>query len=126
MDPRTVGWPSSSLVLGKLSGRAGLRARLEDLGYRLDPDELNEAFEAFKSLADRKREVNDADLEALMSSQRRTVDVPSIYALEQHVQVSCGRQRGPNGDREAYIAGRGIDHGRRHGHVTGRRRLTRR
>ena len=89
MDPRTVGWPSNSLVLGKLSGRAGLRSRLEDLGYRLEQDELNEAFEAFKSLADRKREVNDADLEALMSNQRRTVDVPSIYEME-HVQVSCG------------------------------------
>ena len=94
MDPRSVGWPSNSLVLGKLSGRAGLRSRLEDLGYRLDQDELNEAFEAFKSLADRKREVNDADLEALMSSQRRIVDVPSIYELE-HVQVSCGSSEVP-------------------------------
>ena len=89
MDPQSVGWPSSSLVLGKLSGRAGLRARLQQLGYNLTQEELNVAFEAFKDLADRKREVTDADLEALMSSQRRTVGVPSIYKLE-HVQVSCG------------------------------------
>ena len=89
MDAQAVGWPSNSLVLGKLSGRAGLRARLEELGFKLTQDELNEAFEAFKNLADRKREVTDADLESLMSSQRRTVDVPSIYTLE-HIQVSCG------------------------------------
>ena len=94
MDPRSVGWPSSSLVLGKLSGRAGLRARLEELGYKLSQEELDAAFEAFKNLADRKRELTDADLEALMSSQRRTTDVPSIYQLE-HVQVSCGNREVP-------------------------------
>ena len=94
MDPQSVGWPSSTLVLGKLSGRAGLRARLEQLGYVLGQDELNETFEGFKELADRKREVTDADLEALMSSQRRTVDVPSVYQLE-HLQVSCGSNEVP-------------------------------
>ena len=94
IDPKSVGWPSNSLVLGKLSGRAGLRARLEELGFRLSQEELNDAFEAFKDLADRKREVTDADLEALMSSQRRTVDVPSFYTLE-HVQVSCGSNEVP-------------------------------
>ena len=94
MDPQSIGWPSSTLVLGKLSGRAGLRARLEDLGYHLAQDELNDAFQAFKDLADRKNEVTDADLVALMSSQRRTVDVPSVYELE-HVQVTCGDRQIP-------------------------------
>jgi 2-isopropylmalate synthase len=94
MDPRSIGWPSSSLVLGKLSGRAGLRARLEELGYKLEGQELNEAFKAFKDLADRKREVTDADLVALMSSQRRITDVPAIYGLER-VQVSCGNHEVP-------------------------------
>ena len=94
MDPQSIGWPSSTLVLGKLSGRAGLRARLEDLGYHLAQDELNDAFQAFKDLADRKSEVTDADLVALMSSQRRTVDVPSVYELE-HVQVTCGDRQIP-------------------------------
>ena len=89
MDPQSIGWPSSTLVLGKLSGRAGLRARLEELDFNLDQEELNVAFEAFKSLADRKSEVTNADLEALMSSQRRTADVPIVFHLE-HVQVSCG------------------------------------
>ena len=94
MDPQSVGWPSSELVLGKLSGRAGLRSRLEELGYDLDPDELNTAFEAFKDLADRKREVSDADLDTLMSIQRRRAVVPAIYAME-HVQVSCGNHDVP-------------------------------
>ena len=81
IDPRSVGWPSNSLVLGKLSGRAGLRSRLEELGYQLEQEELNEVFDAFKNLADRKREVTDQDLESLMSSRRRIADVPTIYEL---------------------------------------------
>ncbi len=91
IDPQKVGWPSNSLVLGKLSGRAGLRSRLEELGFHLDQEELSEVFEEFKLLADRKREINDQDLEALMSNSRRTSDVPNLYQL-QHVQVSTGDQ----------------------------------
>jgi 2-isopropylmalate synthase len=87
MDPRSIGIPGSSLVLGKLSGRAGLRARLEELGYSLSQEELNQVFEAFKELADKKREVTALDLEALMSDKRRSDD--ELYKLE-HVQVSCG------------------------------------
>lgn len=94
MDPKTIGWPSSSLVLGKLSGRAGLRSRLKELGYKLNQKELDIAFEGFKALADRKRELTDADLVALMSSQRRKTDVPAIYRLD-HVQVSCGTNEIP-------------------------------
>ena len=94
MEPSSVGWPSNELVLGKLSGRAGLRARLEDLGYRLSKEELDSAFEAFKDLADRKREVNDADLEALMANERRTVSEKGLYSLD-HVQVSSGNHEIP-------------------------------
>ena len=94
IEPQSVGWPSSELVLGKLSGRAGLRARLDELGYHLSRDELDAAFEAFKNLADRKREVTDADLEALMANQRRSVSESALYGLE-HVQVSCGNHEIP-------------------------------
>ena len=87
MDPRSIGVPESSLVLGKLSGRAGLRARLEDLGYHLTREELNITFEDFKNLADKKREVTDLDLEALMSDRRRSE--VELCKLD-HVQVSCG------------------------------------
>ncbi len=89
MEPQAVGWPSSSLVLGKLSGRAGLRARLEELGYQLEQYQLDSAFDAFKELADRKREVTDADLEALMADQRRIKTEDVAFTLE-HIQVSCG------------------------------------
>ena len=94
MEAQSVGWPSNALVLGKLSGRAGLRARLDDLGFKLDQEQLNAAFEAFKILADRKREVTDADLEALMADQRRTVSTSDVYKLER-VQVSTGNHEIP-------------------------------
>jgi 2-isopropylmalate synthase len=94
MDPKSVGWPSNELVLGKLSGRAGLRARLEDLGFVLSQEELNTVFDDFKALADRKREVNDADLESLMAGQRRMASEPQTYVLE-HVQVSSGNHDVP-------------------------------
>ncbi len=87
MDPRSIGIQESSLVLGKLSGRAGLRARLEELGYHLTREELNITFEDFKNLADKKREVTDLDLEALMSDRRRSE--VELCKLD-HVQVSCG------------------------------------
>ena len=94
MDPQSVGWPSNELVLGKLSGRAGLRARLDDLGFVLTQEELNTVFEEFKSLADRKREVTDADLESLMAGQRRMASELQTYVLE-HVQVSSGNHDVP-------------------------------
>ena len=89
MDPKTVGWPSNFLVLGKLSGRAGLRARLEALGYRLTQEQLDGVFQAFKALADKKREVTDRDLESLMEQEKRQAWEPTTYQL-QHVQVSSG------------------------------------
>ena len=94
MDPQSVGWPSNELVLGKLSGRAGLRARLDDLGFVLTQEDLNTVFEEFKSLADRKREVTDADLESLMAGQRRMTSELQTYVLE-HVQVSSGNHDVP-------------------------------
>ena len=105
-----------------MSGRAGLDARLGQLGFNLSRDELNDAFEAFKALADRKREVTDADLEALMSNQRRTVDVPAIYQLE-HVQVSCGDHDVSDGYGPAQRARWHVD-GCGHGHRSSRRRLS--
>ena len=89
MDPASIGWPGTTLVLGKLSGRAGLRSRLEELGYHLDADELAQAFEGFKLLADKKREITDRDLEALMSDQRRAITEDNSFTME-HIQVSCG------------------------------------
>ncbi len=89
MDPQMVGWPSSELVLGKLSGRHGLKSRLNELGYEPSDAELNRLFEEFKVLADKKREVTDRDLEALMKDQRRSFD--ETFTLDQ-IQVTCGDQ----------------------------------
>jgi len=68
MRAEDVGWQTNKLVLGKLSGRAAFRARLEELGISLaDQETLDRAFERFKELADKKREIYDEDLHALVS-----------------------------------------------------------
>src|SRR5205823_6229619 len=69
MKPEDVGIARTELVLGKHSGRHALRQRIIDLGYHLTDDQLNKVFEAFKQLADRKKEVYDADIEALAENQ---------------------------------------------------------
>ncbi len=68
MRAEDVGWNANKLVLGKHSGRAAVRARFEDLGIEFaDQDELNEAFVRFKALADKKHEIFDEDLQALVT-----------------------------------------------------------
>jgi 2-isopropylmalate synthase len=88
MRADAIGLAASNLVLGKHSGRHALRVRLEDLGYTLSPDELNRAFGRFKEIADKKKEVSDRDLEAIMADELR--QAPETYHLEL-VQVSCGQ-----------------------------------
>jgi 2-isopropylmalate synthase len=87
MDPRDTGIPSSSLVLGKLSGRHAFKERLAELGYALTDEELNRAFIALKALADKKKEVTDRDIESLVAEERRTVS--EAYHLDR-LQVTCG------------------------------------
>jgi 2-isopropylmalate synthase len=87
IDPRTVGIPASSLVLGKLSGRHAFRERLAELGYSLSEEDLSRAFTAFKELADKKKEVTDRDIESLIAQELRTIS--EVYHLD-CVQVSCG------------------------------------
>ena len=66
MKPEDVGFRGTNLVLGKHSGRHSLRKRLENLGYHLEDDELAKVFAGFKDLADRKKEIYDGDLDALV------------------------------------------------------------
>jgi len=87
MDPTTIGIPSSSLVLGKLSGRHAFKERLAELGYSLKEEDFNRAFTAFKELADKKKGVTDRDIESLIAEEQRTVS--EVYHLDR-VQVSCG------------------------------------
>jgi len=87
MDPRTVGIPASSLVLGKLSGRHAFKERLAELGYSLSEENFNRVFSLFKELADKKKIVADRDIESLIAEEQRTVS--ETYHLDR-IQVSCG------------------------------------
>ncbi len=69
MDPADVGISKSSLVLGKHSGRHAFRDRIQELGYTLTDEEVESAFTRFKTLADKKKEVFDEDIETLVDSQ---------------------------------------------------------
>ena len=69
MDPTTVGIPKTSLVLGKHSGRHAFRDRVTQLGYKITDQQLEAAFTKFKALADKKKEVFDEDIEALVDDQ---------------------------------------------------------
>ncbi len=69
MNPEDVGVASTSLVMGKLSGRNAFRDKLRALGYELEPDALNDAFRRFKDLADKKKHVFDEDIIALVDDQ---------------------------------------------------------
>jgi 2-isopropylmalate synthase len=69
MDPAAVGIPKTSLVLGKHSGRHAFRDRISFLGYRLTDEQVEAAFVKFKALADKKKEVFDEDIEALVDDQ---------------------------------------------------------
>jgi 2-isopropylmalate synthase len=87
MRPEDVGAAQTRLVLGKHSGRHALGARLSELGLPLEGDALDKAFTRFKQLADRRKQVTDADLEALVAHEH--LDIREAFALE-GLQVACG------------------------------------
>jgi 2-isopropylmalate synthase len=66
MRPEDVGWRSTSLVLGKHSGRHALAARLREMGHQLEPAQVDRVFEELKKLGDKKKEIYDGDLDALL------------------------------------------------------------
>jgi len=88
MRPETVGLGASALVLGKHSGRHAFRKRLEELGYSdLTKAEINQAFDRFKRIADKKKLVTDADLEAIITDE--FYQPKEIWKLNS-VHVTCG------------------------------------
>ena len=104
IDPAEVGVGQSQIVLTARSGHAALKHRLEELGYEYEGEELDRLYTAFLDVADKKKEVYDEDLEALVNERDR--EECAIYTLE-GVQVSCGfplkptatvTLRGPEGD----------------------------
>ncbi|MGA1863154.1 2-isopropylmalate synthase [Deferribacter thermophilus] len=86
MTPESVGIPSNKLVLGKHSGRHALMQRLKDLGYELSKEEIEIVYSRFKELADKKKEVYDEDLEAIVENQMSRVR--EYYSLENITVVS--------------------------------------
>jgi 2-isopropylmalate synthase len=84
MTPESVGAPGSKLVLGKHSGRHALQARYSELGYRLSAAELQETYKRFTELADRKKNVYDQDLLALLPVERRSTRANTAAAPAAH------------------------------------------
>lgn len=81
MEPTDVGWEATSIVLTARSGRHALRHRLEELGYKLTKEDLEEVYERFLSLADKKKEVFDEDLMAIVGDEIRDEE-GGKYTLE--------------------------------------------
>ena len=79
MEPEMIGLSSNRLVLGKHSGRHAFRDKLNDLGYDLTNDEVNKLFNKMKELADKRKELLDEDIEALVAEE--ILRIPDIYEL---------------------------------------------
>ncbi len=91
MRAQDVGWTQNKLVLGKHSGRNAFKTRLSELGIELDSDEaLNAAFARFKELADKKHEIFDEDLHALVSDEVVTPDQEHYKLVYSHVCSETG------------------------------------
>ena len=92
MDARDVGLESNSIVLGKHSGRHALRDALEQLGFKVEGNALNQAFARFKEIADKKKQVTSLDLEAIVSEEMR--ESTERYVLESF-EVTAGSHTEP-------------------------------
>lgn len=102
MRPEDIGLSATNLVMGKHSGRAALRAKLHDLGFDLGDNQLKDVFVRFKELADRKKEVYDEDLIALM----RVGDDPENDRLRlKSLRVICGTEGPQQADLTMVIDG---------------------
>ena len=95
MRPEHVGLTATNIVMGKHSGRAALRSKLKDLGFDLADNQLNDLFVRFKALADRKKEVYDDDLIALMSDQGMGEDERVTVKF---LRVICGTEAPQSAD----------------------------
>ena len=83
MTPQSIGLPTNTMVLGKHSGKHAFEDRLKELGYKLNAGELESAFVEFKALCDKKKEVTDSDIEALV--EHKSTAVPEFFKLERFV-----------------------------------------
>jgi 2-isopropylmalate synthase len=92
MDAEMIGLSENKLVLGKHSGRHAFSEKLKELGYDLEGDDLNKAFERFKLVADKKKEVLEDDLHSIVSDETHTID--EIYSFK-HMTVTSDSDSTP-------------------------------
>ena len=101
MRPEDVGLARSSLVLGKHSGRHAFRDRVAELGFELDEFETNRAFQEFKKLADKKKDVYDGDIEAIIMNVDGASTGPwSLQKLEVQTSTDRSGERNRNPGRQ--------------------------
>lgn len=93
MTPESVGIPKTNIVLGRHSGKHGLKVRLNELGYELDEEELKKIYKAFTDLADKKKEVYDDDLRMLMGDE---IEQSNESFKLSYLQVNSGSDSIPN------------------------------
>jgi 2-isopropylmalate synthase len=92
MKAEDVGWSTNKLSLGKLSGRAAVAARMEELGISFDSkEEFNQVFVRFKELADKKREIFDEDLQALVSEVQMGTEADALSLVDLEVLSKSGQ-----------------------------------
>jgi 2-isopropylmalate synthase len=102
MTPQDVGLDQNVLVLGKHSGRHAFQERLKELGYVLNPEDLKKVFERFKELADKKKEVVNEDIEALIADE--ILMIPDTYKLV-YLSVISGNMAVPTATVQIEVNG---------------------
>lgn len=105
MRPEAVGISRSTLVLGKHSGRHAFKTRLKELGYDLTGEDLDKAFNRFKTLADKKKEVFDEDIEAIVQDEVLRLEMPDMYRLLK-LSVQSGTDTQPVAEVEMEAGGK--------------------
>ncbi len=103
MKPETIGLSKNSLVLGKHSGRHALMAHIQEMGYNLSKEDLDKTFERFKRLADKKKTIQDEDIEALINEG--VLRSSEVFKLE-YVHVVSGNKVFPTASVHLNINGR--------------------
>ncbi|MDR5652349.1 2-isopropylmalate synthase [Ruixingdingia sedimenti] len=106
MKPEDIGLVANNIAMGKHSGRAALRTKMRELGFELSDNQLNDVFVRFKALADRKKEIYDEDLIALMADTATNAEHDTIQV--KRLRVVCGTE-GPQ-EAELTLAIDGADH----------------
>ncbi|MBT3176687.1 MAG: 2-isopropylmalate synthase [Desulfobacula sp.] len=103
MKPETIGLSKNNLVLGKHSGRHALNSHIQEMGYNLSKEELDKVFQKFKNLADKKKSIQDEDIEALINEG--ILRSSEVFSLE-YIHVLSGNTVFPTASVQLNINGR--------------------